>query len=1129
MSLKDELIKGLLPEEEKKQTTALYAGGFKPPTSGHFEVVQQALKENPEIDEFIIFIGAKDRDGISQTESLLIWEIYNTYLPFKVILKPTSVPPIKAVYNFAKEHPTREILWVIGAREGNEEDFKDISGRTSSISKYPNLELRTIITTGGVSGTAARNAAKVSLDKFRKFTPTQLTDDETQEVFDIVSGKVNENQPQDGKSSPFGSGYNKVEESKFNHPKSIQQHLIENINEISLSKENAVEINGDLTGGTFTIGDIPYEYSIKNTTNPYKDLGLFYNIQFTPKGEVTSIPKGGKENYIKILSTMYKIIVDFIETKKPEYVGISSLDNSGDKNYHTVYNRLTTNNLNLIPGYFRKESNLIFNSPQGKGRFIVLKRKEELNENASYTKTIDLKQEIAKLTKHMIDKGMNIQPLPKLVFKNGNSENAKQFLGKTAYYDPNSMSIVLYTEGRHPKDIVRSYSHEMVHHTQNLENRLGNITTTNTQEDGALDKLEQEANLTGTMTFRNWTDSLQESSISNTQKPISLDNNVNEGRYDKSTNQLSKIAFESFKYIHDRGNKKGEFKYTVGPDDEDIFSDQFEFDFEGYVEIAEDEYVVDGGANAGFDDSGEEVTPLLSINFKIPKNPNWQEISLDIKDVIRHELEHLTQDGENLKGGVISDDPKLERPSKYMKDDQLLRDLINSDALPKSQYFTLEKEVDAMLQGLYFKAKKSKTPFKSVILDYFNKSNLTPKEQSQILNIWRKRRKSLSLPIFEKIVENKIQCDRCSWTWNIKDGGDDLFICHKCGYNNTPINEETLLEEEDRLMAEIVNPDGERFKYKESSIKGLYTYKDSRDNLYFARIFYQKTINPYFEFKTGWFEDNDLSKPKYEPQLPPNTTGIDNLKRRNTVAKIYRDEIIPYFKEKSTLSNTLFINPISDLRYTFSKRLVQNHTPENFDIQYNDKDKKYIKILSKKINEKKIKDPFGINAYAMELGRLREDETEYQIYCDLDGVLADFERGYKELTGIDLQGEFKPEGEEFWGPISKAGVGFWAGLKWMPDGQQLWDYIKPYKPKLLSAPSKEDSSRIGKAVWVKHKIPGTKLILRYASHKKELASPTSILIDDRIKNIEDWESAGGVGILHTSATDTISQLKKLKL
>ena len=49
MSLTNELIKGLLSEEENKQTTAVYAGGFKPPTGGHFEVVEQALKQNPEI------------------------------------------------------------------------------------------------------------------------------------------------------------------------------------------------------------------------------------------------------------------------------------------------------------------------------------------------------------------------------------------------------------------------------------------------------------------------------------------------------------------------------------------------------------------------------------------------------------------------------------------------------------------------------------------------------------------------------------------------------------------------------------------------------------------------------------------------------------------------------------------------------------------------------------------------------------------------------------------------------------------------------------------------------------------------------------------------------------------------
>ena len=113
----------------------------------------------------------------------------------------------------------------------------------------------------------------------------------------------------------------------------------------------------------------------------------------------------------------------------------------------------------------------------------------------------------------MIDKGMNIEPLPTLEFVDGDSKNASDFFGKTAYYDPNKQHIVLYTEGRHPKDIVRSYAHEMIHHIQYLEDRLGDVAGTDTTEDDHLDKLEQEANLRGTMTFRNWTDSILNEAI----------------------------------------------------------------------------------------------------------------------------------------------------------------------------------------------------------------------------------------------------------------------------------------------------------------------------------------------------------------------------------------------------------------------------------------------------------------------------------------------------------------------------------------------------------------------------------------------------------------------------------------
>jgi hypothetical protein len=163
---------------------------------------------------------------------------------------------------------------------------------------------------------------------------------------------------------------------KFNYPKTFTHRLRESLNEITLSKDNAVKINGKLDGGEFTVGNITYVYSINNVRNPYKDKGNFYNVSFYPKGNITSEPLEGKENYIKILSTMYKIIVDFVEAYKPKYIGIASMDNTGDKNYHTIYAALTDNKYNRIPGYFRKDVSLPFNTPKYKGRFVVLKRKD---------------------------------------------------------------------------------------------------------------------------------------------------------------------------------------------------------------------------------------------------------------------------------------------------------------------------------------------------------------------------------------------------------------------------------------------------------------------------------------------------------------------------------------------------------------------------------------------------------------------------------------------------------------------------------------------------------------------------------------------------------------------------------
>ena len=60
----------------------------------------------------------------------------------------------------------------------------------------------------------------------------------------------------------------------------------------------------------------------------------------------------------------------------------------------------------------------------------------------------------------------------------------------------------------------------------------------------------------------------------------------------------------------------------------------------------------------------------------------------------------------------------------------------------------------------------------------------------------------------------------------------------------------------------------------------------------------------------------------------------------------------------------------------------------------------------------------------------------------MDGVLVDFEKGYRELTGFYTKDH--PDNTKFWEPIDAAGPAYWANLEWMQDGHQLWDYIKKY-------------------------------------------------------------------------------------
>jgi hypothetical protein len=95
-------------------------------------------------------------------------------------------------------------------------------------------------------------------------------------------------------------------------------------------------------------------------------------------------------------------------------------------------------------------------------------------------------------------------------------DNAEAMLGKTAYYDPAAMEVVLYVDGRHPKDVMRSLSHELVHHAQNCRGDFTGQDNTGAgyaQEDPHLRKMEREAYTKGNLIFRDFEDLIKTGKI----------------------------------------------------------------------------------------------------------------------------------------------------------------------------------------------------------------------------------------------------------------------------------------------------------------------------------------------------------------------------------------------------------------------------------------------------------------------------------------------------------------------------------------------------------------------------------------------------------------------------------------
>ena len=164
----------------------------------------------------------------------------------------------------------------------------------------------------------------------------------------------------------------------------------------------------------------------------------------------------------------------------------------------------------------------------------------------------------------------------------------------------------------------------------------------------------------------------------------------------------------------------------------------------------------------------------------------------------------------------------------------------------------------------------------------------------------------------------------------------------------------------------------------------------------------------------------------------------------------------------------------------------------------------------------------------MEVMKVSKDDLP-AIYCDMDEVLCAFLKGAKKAIGGDFPSEDK---DKRWKLISQT-KDFWANLDWMPGAERLHDFITRYDAYILSAYSNRDrNSKVGKMKWLKKntKFKKANIHLVMRSEKQIYAmtdGKPNVLIDDYMKNINEWEAKGGIGIHHTRVGKTISELKKL--
>lgn len=139
----------------------------------------------------------------------------------------------------------------------------------------------------------------------------------------------------------------------------------------------------------------------------------------------------------------------------------------------------------------------------------------------------------------------------------------------------------------------------------------------------------------------------------------------------------------------------------------------------------------------------------------------------------------------------------------------------------------------------------------------------------------------------------------------------------------------------------------------------------------------------------------------------------------------------------------------------------------------------------------------------------------------MDGVLCDFDKQcryyFDDLKDSETLTEYKKRiGEKrFWHQIRATNGEFWSTMEPLAeDVVEVWRNMEVTFPHIaiLSSPDHRDPMCIpGKHAWLDRHL-GPRQLRLFQSKKFTYACPQSVLVDDQLKNIIEWEAAGGTAI-----------------